>query len=56
VTGFWSSPTTGKEWKCTGLIEEIYDNFVRVVASRRATDEKNARELATSEIFKGRTV
>ena len=55
MTGFWRSPTTEEEGKFTGLIEEIYDNFVRVVASGRAMDEDTVRELATGEIFTGRS-
>lgn len=55
MTGFWRSPTSEEEGKFAGLIEEIYDNFVRVVASGRAMDEDSARELATGEIFTGRT-
>ena len=52
--GFWRSPTPEEEGKFAGLIDEIYDNFVRVVAAGRHMEEERARELATGEIFTGR--
>ena len=54
MTGFWRSPTSEEEEKFKGLIDEIYDNFVQVVASGRGMGEERARELATGEIFTGR--
>lgn len=54
MTGFWRSPTSEEEEKFKVLIDEIYDNFVRVVASGRGMEKERARELATGEIFTGR--
>jgi len=33
------------------LINEIFDNFVAVVAEGRSLDEPNVREIATGEIM-----
>ena len=54
MTGFWREPTPEEEEKFKGLIEEIYDDFVRVVAKERSMEEDSVRELATGEIFTGR--
>ena len=54
MTGFLRDPTPEEEAKFTALIEEIYDDFVRVVARERGMEEGNVRELATGEIFTGR--
>ncbi len=55
MSGFWRGPTPEEEGKMGGLIEEIYNNFVDVVASGRRLDLAAAKELATGEIFTGRT-
>ena len=52
--GFWRSPTPEEEGKLTGLIDEIYENFVGVVARERGMELDRARELATGELFTGR--
>ena len=54
MTGFWRSPTSEEESKFTGLIDEIYDSFVRAVAAGRHMEEGRVREFATGEIFTGR--
>ena len=54
MTGFWRSPTSEEEGKFKELIDEIYGNFVRAVASGRRMEEGRVRELATGEIFTGR--
>ena len=54
MTGFWRSPTPEEEGRFNALIDEIYDNFVRVVATGRGMDEDRVRELATGEVFTGR--
>ena len=52
--GFWRAPTLEEEGKLTGLIDEIYENFVGVVARERGMELDRARELATGELFTGR--
>ena len=54
MTGFWRSPIPEEEDKFRALVDEIYDNFVRVVAGGRHMEEARARELATGELFTGR--
>ncbi len=54
MTGFWRSPTSDEEGKFKELIDEIYGNFVRSVATGRQMDEEKVREFATGEIFTGR--
>ena len=51
MTGFWRSPTSEEEGKFQGLLTEIYDNFVAVVAEGRSLEEAAVRELATGEVF-----
>ena len=54
MTGFWRNPTSEEEAKFKGLIDEIYDNFVRAVAGGRSMEEEKVREFATGELFTGR--
>tara|TARA_B100000315_G_scaffold175823_2_gene164351 strand:+ start:2342 stop:3184 length:843 start_codon:yes stop_codon:yes gene_type:complete len=54
MTGFWRGPTAEEGEKFQGLINEIYDNFVAVVARSRPLDEGQVRELATGEVFTAR--
>lgn len=54
MTGFWRSPTGEESEKLQGLVAEIYDNFVSVVAKGRSMEEARVRELATGEIFTAR--
>ena len=54
MTGFWRNPTSEEEAKFKGLIDEIYDNFVRAVAGGRNMEEEKVREFATGELFTGR--
>ncbi len=54
MTGFWRGPTAEEGEKFQGLINEIYDNFVAVVAQGRPLDEGQVRELATGEVFTAR--
>jgi len=49
--GFWRGPTPEEGEKFQALINEIYDNFVSVVASGRSLSEDQVRELATGEVF-----
>ncbi len=55
MTGFWRSPTSEEDGKFNELIQEIYGNFVGAVAEGRHMDEERVKELATGEIFTGRT-
>ena len=54
MTGFWRSPTAEEDGKFGELIDEIYDNFVRAVATGRHMEVDKVREFATGEIFTGR--
>ena len=51
MTGFWRSPTDRESEKFQELINEIFDNFVAVVAEGRPLDEAAVRELATGEVM-----
>ena len=51
MTGFWRSPTDRESEKFQELINEIFDNFVAVVAEGRSLDEVKAREIAVGEIM-----
>ena len=51
MTGFWRSPTDQESEKFQGLIDEIFDNFVAVVASGRSLEETAVREIATGEVM-----
>ena len=51
MTGFWRSPTDRESEKFQELINEIFDNFVTVVAEGRSLDETKVREIATGEIM-----
>ena len=53
MTGFWRSPTAEESDRIQGLIDEIYDNFVQVVAKGRSLPEETVRELATGEVMTG---
>ena len=53
MTGFWRSPTSEEAERLQGLIDEIYDNFVQVVAKGRSMTEEAVRELATGEVMTG---
>ena len=53
MTGFWRSPTAEESERIQGLIDEIYDNFVQVVARGRSLPEETVRELATGEVMTG---
>ena len=52
--GFWRRPTAEEGEKFQGLINEIYDNFVSVVAQGRSLDEDQVKELATGEVVTAR--
>jgi protease-4 len=54
MTGFWRSPTDEESEKFQGLISEMYDNFVSVVAQGRSLEDSQVRELATGEIYTAR--
>ena len=54
MTGFWRSPTTEEEGKFQGLITEVFQNFVDVVAQGRSLEESLVKEMATGELFTGR--
>ena len=51
MTGFWRSPTDQESEKFQELINEIFDNFVAVVASGRSLKETAVREIATGEVM-----
>ena len=51
MTGFWRSPTDQESAKFQELINEIYDNFVAVVADGRSLEETAVREIATGEVM-----
>jgi len=51
MTGFWRSPTDRESEKFQELINEIFDNFVAVVASGRSLEETAVREIATGEVM-----
>ena len=51
MTGFWRSPTDRESEKFQELINEIFDNFVAVVAEGRSLDEVKVREIAVGEIM-----
>ena len=51
MSGFWRSPTPEESQKFQGLIDEIYDNFVSVVARSRSLEDSAVRELATGEVM-----
>lgn len=53
MTGFWRNPTSEESEKFQDLINEIYDNFVAVVAQGRSMDDARVRELATGEVYTG---
>jgi protease-4 len=54
MTGFWRSPTDEESEKFQGLISEMYDTFVSVVAQGRSLEDSHVRELATGEIYTAR--
>ena len=51
MSGFWRHPTDEETAKLDGLINEIYENFVAVVARGRKMEPAQALELATGELF-----
>ena len=51
MTGFWRSPTDSESEKFQELINEIFDNFVNVVATGRSLEEEKVREIATGEVL-----
>ena len=53
MTGFWRSPTDREAAKFQELIDEIFNNFVAVVAEGRSLDESKVREIATGEVMTG---
>lgn len=53
MSGFWRGPTDEEAEKFQGLINEIYDNFVSVVAQARNLEETKVRDLATGEVVTG---
>ena len=54
MAGFWRSPTDEETEKFQGLIGEMYDTFVAVVAEGRSMEDGRVRELATGEVFTAR--
>ena len=51
MTGFWRSPTDRESAKFQELINEVFDNFVAVVASGRSLEETKVRDIATGEVM-----
>ena len=51
MTGFWRASTPEESERMQSLIDEIYDNFVNVVAEGRSLPVETVRELATGEIM-----
>lgn len=54
MTGFWRSPTDEESERLQALIDEIYGNFIQVVAKGRSLPEETVRELATGEVMTAR--
>jgi protease-4 len=54
MSGFWRSPTDEESEKFQGLITEMYDTFVSVVAQGRSLTDDKVRELATGEVYTAR--
>lgn len=54
MTGFWRSTTPEEDKKFQGLVDDLYGEFVEVVARARGMDVARVRELATGEVFTGR--
>ncbi|HEU0021735.1 MAG TPA: signal peptide peptidase SppA [Dehalococcoidia bacterium] len=54
MTGFWRGPTDEESEKFQGLIGEMYDTFVSVVAQGRSLEDSRVRELATGELYTAR--
>ena len=53
MTGFWRAPSDRESEKFQELINEIFDNFVTVVANGRSLEESKVREVATGEVLTG---
>ena len=51
MTRSWLSPTDRESAKFQELINEIFDNFLAVVAEGRSLDEPKVREIASGEIM-----
>ncbi|MDA0263300.1 MAG: signal peptide peptidase SppA [Chloroflexi bacterium] len=51
MTGFWRGPTDRESEKFQELINEVFDNFVAVVAQGRSLEEAKVREIATGELM-----
>ena len=51
MTGFWRAPSDRESEKFQELINEIFDNFVTVVANGRSLEESKVREVATGEVL-----
>lgn len=54
MSGFWRGPTDEESEKFQGLIGEMYDTFVSVVAQGRSLEAGRVRELATGELYTAR--
>ena len=51
MTGFWRTPTDRESAKFQDLIDEIFNNFVTVVANGRSLEESKVRDIATGEVM-----
>ena len=51
MTGFWRAPSDRESEKFQELINEIFDNFVTIVANGRSLEESKVREVATGEVL-----
>ena len=51
MTGFWRTPTDRESVKFQELIDEIFNNFVTVVANGRSLEESKVRDIATGEVM-----
>ena len=54
MSGFWRHPTDEESSKFQGLLTEMYDTFVNVVAEGRKLEQSQVRELATGELYTAR--
>lgn len=54
MTGFWRPTTPEEDRRLQGLVDDLYGEFVDVVAKTRKMDAARVRELATGEVFTGR--
>ena len=50
----WRAPTDEEQEKLQGILDELYEEFIRAVAQGRRLEEAQVREYATGEVFTAR--